>query len=238
MKHLTFDIIHHLSSSRKRESGFSIGVENDTSQGFGKKVNCHLSLPARERDFVTCQKGFTLLEILIGFAIFGLISTLVAAVYFAQFRLFTSQNASIEIASQNKLALDEITNQIRESQAVVASCCGAETTSSNGLVIRVWPKDANGEPVDPLGAAYDYIIYRRDSTDNTLLIKKIVADPVSSRLSGENIIANSVSNLQFTYDNADPTLAGQVTISLTNSQVSGSKTHTITQTASAVLRNK
>ena len=196
-----------------------------------KIVNCQLSI-------VNCQNGFTLLEILIGFAIFGLISLLVAAIYLAQFRLFSNQNTLVDVASQNKLALDEVTNQIRESQTVVASCCGAETTSQSVLVLRLWPQDAGGEPQDPNGVAYDYIIYRQDSPDNTKLIKKIAADPSSSRNSGTNIIANSVSNLQFTYDNADPTLASQVTISLTNSQVSGAKTHTITQEASAVLRNK
>ncbi len=179
-----------------------------------------------------------MVELLVGAGLVGLVSILVATIYFAQFRLFSNQNTLVDISSQNKLALDEITSKIRESQTIVANCCSGETTSASVLVLRLWPQNASGEPIDPQASAYDYIIYRRDTQDNTLLIKKIEADPSSSRDSGTDIIANSVSNLQFTYDNADPTLANQVTVSLTNSAVASGKTHTITQSASAVLRNK
>ncbi|KKT45960.1 MAG: hypothetical protein UW37_C0036G0005 [Candidatus Gottesmanbacteria bacterium GW2011_GWA2_44_17] len=94
------------------------------------------------------RPGLTLIELLIAFSIIGLVSILVAAVYFAHSRLFSTQNTSIDVASQNRLALDEMVNQIREGQAVVATCalCPPDSTSDNTVVIlQIWPIDSSGE---------------------------------------------------------------------------------------------
>ena len=161
-----------------------------------------------------------------------------ASVYIAHFRLFSNQNTAIDVASQNKLALDEIVNQIRQSQSVVTTCadCAGDTTSATVLVLQLWPQDASDEPLD--NGNYDYIVYKRDATDNTKLVRKIVADASSSRTSGTKIIATTISDLQFTYDNANPTQAGEVTTSVTTTATSQGKTQTTTQKAKAVLRNK
>lgn len=188
------------------------------------------------------RPGFTIVELIAGTAIIGLVSFLVAAIYFAHFRLFSNQNTAIDVASENRLAVDEITNQIRESETVVSTCsaCSGDMTGSTILVLRLWPLSAIGEPTDPGSSAYDYIVYKRDPLDNTKLIKKTFPDTTipSSRSPGSKIIAAKISNLQFTYDNADPTLASEITTTITNSAASSSKTHTYTQSAKAVLRNK
>ena|SRR3990167_2686664 len=183
--------------------------------------------------------GLTLVELLIAFSIIGLVSILVAAVYFAHSRLFSNQNTSIDVASQNRLALDEMTNQIREAQTILQGCppCQPpETTSTSVLILQIWPIDLNGEPFQPtwpnLG---DVIIYKKNSDK---LIKKIIPGAGSSREAGEEIIATGISDLQFTYDNADYTLSSEMSISLTTSANSGGKTITSTQTSKAVLRNK
>lgn len=186
------------------------------------------------------NSGFTLVELLVGFGLVGLVSFLVAGVYFAQFRLFSNQNTSIDVASQNKIALDDMTSQIREAAAIAASCCSTETTSSTSLILRLWPLNASPEPYQPTPTSYDYIIYKQNPSDNTRLIKKTVPDPQSTRTSQTQVIAASLSptGLTFSYDNADPTLAQEVTITITTTATSGSKTHTTTQTGKAVLRNK
>lgn len=184
--------------------------------------------------------GFTLPEILVGLAIFGLISTLVAAVYFAQVRLFANQNTSIEIANQARIALDEIVNQARESQTVAASCCDGDTTSETVLVLKIWPINEAGEPYQPSPAAFDYIVYKQDEADITHLVKKIVADPASNRSSAIKTIATKLApnGLGFRYDNQDPSGASGITVNITTQGYSGTKTQTITQSAKAVLRNK
>src|SRR3990167_4893772 len=133
-----------------------------------KSVKCQVSS-------VKCQRGLSLIELLIAFSIIGLVSILVASVYFAHSRLFSTQNTSIDVASQNRLALDEMTNQIRESQAVVATCtlCPPDSTSDTVVILQIWPIDSSGELFQPAGSDYDFIIYKKDSSDNTL-VKKII----------------------------------------------------------------
>lgn len=186
------------------------------------------------------QKGISLIEVVVGFAILGLVSILVASLYFAHFRLFSNQSTAIEVASQNKIALGEITNQIREGESVVDTCsnCSGDTTSDTVFVLRLWPLDATGEVFDPGTSAYDYVVYKRDSTDNTKLIKKTIPHTTSSRTLDSKIIASQVSNLQFTYDNADKTLANVVTVTLTTSAIANKKTQTSNNTTKANLRNK
>lgn len=186
------------------------------------------------------KPGFTIIEFISAFAIIGLVAVLVASIYFAHFRLFSNQNTAIEVSSQNKIALDEITNQIRESETIVSTCtgCGMDTTSDTIIILQLWPLNASGEPIDP-GGNYDFIVYKRDASDNSKLAKKIVATaPPSSRESSTKTIATNISDLKFIYDNPDPTLATEVTISVTTTAISGSKTHTMAQSAKAVLRNK
>lgn len=196
--------------------------------------------PIYHSQFTRYRQGFTLPEILVGLAIAGLISTLVAAVYFAQFRLFTNQNTILEIANQARLAVDEIVNQTRESQAVAATCCGGDTTSQTALVLAIWPINGAGEPYQPSPSTFDYIVYKQDAADNTRLIKKIVPDPQSTRSASERILATKLApgGLQFTYDNQDPSQAAEITVNITTQGYSGTKTQTTTQSAKAVLRNK
>lgn len=196
-----------------------------------RNVSCQLSV-------VNCQNGFTLIEFLTVFAVLGLVSVLVASLYFAHFKLFSNQNTLVDLSSQNKLILDDVTNQVRESQAVVSACCGGDTTSGSVLVLRLWPLDGSGEPFQPTGNAYDFVVYRQDPQDSTKLIKKVVPDSASTRQAKTSILATTVTSLAFTYDNADPTQASEITIDVENTKTTYGKTHTISQSASAVLRNK
>ncbi len=186
------------------------------------------------------KNGFTLVELLTTFAIGGFVTVIVASIYLAHFRLFANQNTAIDAATQNKLALDEITNQIRQAQTVVSTCssCSGDTTGANILVLQLWPLDAGGDPQDPMGTNYDYIEYRKDASDATKLIRKTFPYSTSTRKSGTRIVATGVSALTFTYDNADPTLALEITTNVTTSGTSNGKTQTTAQGAKTILRNK
>ncbi len=185
------------------------------------------------------NKAFTIIELITAFALVGLISVLVASIYFAHFKLFSNESASIDVNSQNKLAIDDITNQLRESQAIVANCCGGiYTTSATTLVLQLWPIDSSPQPIDPGTSNYDYIIYQRDATDNTKLDKIIVPSSISTRHAGTNVISTDISNLQFTYNNPTPSLATEVTVSVTTTATSYGKTQTTTQTGNGTLRNR
>lgn len=187
--------------------------------------------------------GITLVELAIIVGLLGLVAVLTAPIYMTHLRLFSRQNAAIEVSSQNRLALDEMVNQIREAQTIVSTCddCSPDVTGSGTLVLQVWPINANGEPFPPTDSGYDYIIYKIDSSKNQL-VKRTISDSASFRPELTKIIAADVQNLQFCYDGncspADPTLASQVTIIVTNQVTALNNTQSIQQQAKAVLRNK
>src|SRR3989337_1585307 len=135
-------------------------------------------------------------------SIVGFMGVLIAALYFSHFKLFSSQNTRIEVASENKIALEEMTNQIRESQGVAAVCCSpVETTSADVLVLQIWPLNASGDPSEPNPSPtpqYDYIVYKKSAD---ALTKKVVPATGSTRQAKDDIIAVKVSALTFTYDN-------------------------------------
>lgn len=177
-----------------------------------------------------------MVEIITGLGILGLVVFLAASVYFAHFRLFSNQVTSIDVASQNKLAIDEITNQIRESVAVAVSCCSGptETTSGTVLVLQLWGLDATGEPVSTIT---DYIVYKQDTTK---LVKRIVPGAGSTRQGGTRTITgylDTTNGLQFSYL-PDMATAAQVTTTIQTSSRYGDKTQTVSQSSQATLRNK
>lgn len=188
------------------------------------------------------QPGLSLLEFLIAGAILGIISALVAGIYFAHFRIFSNQNNAIDVSTQNKLALEEISNQIRQSESIVSTCpsCGGDTTGASVLILRLWPLDGTGEPIDPQDINYDYLVYKRDPINTTKLTRTTYAYASSSRKSGTHVVATNINSLDFTYDNPTPASAGQVTISVstTATGTSTNKVQTTIETSKANLRNK
>ena len=187
--------------------------------------------------------GLTLIELQIVIAIFGGISLLTGAVYFAYTRLINEEKITIEVASQNRNAIDEMTNQIREAQSVAINCtiCGTVSDSSSTvLILALWPIDTSGKLFQPAAGEYDYMVYKLDSTPNdTNLIKQIIPNgTTSSRINTSKILSSDVKTILFEYGNASPALASEVTITLTNEKTSFVKTHTYSQQSKASLRNK
>lgn len=184
-------------------------------------------------------KGLSLVELQIAGAILAGITLLLGSVYYMQTRMFGEEKANIQLASENQIAVEEITNQILESTGVVTNCtaCVADTNSSSTvLILEFWPLDANGNPTDPLGTNYDYIVYKKTGTN---LIKNVFASQASTRKAFTNkILSSLVKTVLFEYDNADPAQATEVTLTLENETKSFIKTHTYSQNTKAKLRNK
>ncbi len=187
-------------------------------------------------------RGLSIVEIVTAVGLIGLVSVMVISVYFAHFRLFSNQSQGIDLANENRLALDEMAIQIKEAQAIADTCtaCSGYTTGTATVVLQLWPLDSNGNPTDPGASNYDYVVYKRDDLENTKLVKITYPAAVSTRKAGTDVLANDVSNLQFTYspDNLTPTTATEVTVTLTNTNTNFGKTNTITQSTEAHLRNK
>ncbi len=190
--------------------------------------------------------AFSLVELVTSMAIFGLIALMVGSIYLAHFRLFSNQNKIIDVSNENKIALDEITNQIRESKAVVATCpnCAPDDTTdllnqpSSKIVLELWPLNQNGEPFEPAGSAFDYVVYKRDAVDNTKLVKKVIPDAASTRRQDEDVLIKEVDLLSFTFNSTIASQVSQVETTITTKGSTTNKTHTVTESTKTILRNK
>lgn len=189
---------------------------------------------------IKIKKAFTIIELLIVFSLSSVIIMVLGSVFVSHFKLFNNVKSLVEVSSSNKLVLDELITQIRESDAIVSTCsaCGGITTGSNSLILELWPLDTSSNPFEPTSNNFDYVLYFRDPTKTNNLIKKIIPDTTSSRVASTKIMANDISNLSFSYNNADPTLAGEITATVQNSLVIAGRTQTTSQQVKAVLRNK
>jgi len=188
--------------------------------------------------------AFTLVELQVAISIFVVMALLIGGVYFAYTKLFNEERIRVHVASENRVAIDEITNQIRESPGVTTNCtiCAGQTTSSQTvLILKLWPTDSTGEVFEPTSGQFDYIVYRVGSPPNDKnLLKEIFPNGIDSyRINSTKILSSDVKSIQFTYDTPlDLAASSEVTVALTNEAQSFSRTHTISQTSRAVLRNK
>jgi len=116
------------------------------------------------KNILNNKSGVTYVEFLIYFAIAGVIGLLLAVSITTSSRLFSDQRTTTHVSVQNRLALDEMTNQIRTATAVVdctVTLCDFDTASSNTkLVLEIWPIDNSGNPYDPVDSTSDFIIYK------------------------------------------------------------------------------
>ena len=146
--------------------------------------------------------GITIIEIVIGLALLGLVSLFVYSIFATQIRLFVGQIIGIGVSSQNKIALEDITTQTRQAESIVITCptCQAdETTDTNSVVYKLWGLDSGGNPTS---SYFDYVAIKQVGTD----LKRIVyKDPSSSRTASEDIIATHLApapdGLTFVYNN-------------------------------------
>lgn len=186
------------------------------------------------------KNAFSLIELLIALSLLSVVALIIGYVFVSHFKLFNNVKSLVEVSSSNKLVLDELITQIREGEAIVSTCsgCGSYTTGSGTLILQLWPLDVNNVPFEPTSSNFDYVIYSQDPAKNTNLLKITVPDATSSRTASTKIMASDISNLNFTYNNSDPTLANQITVNVQNSiQITG-RVQTTSQQIKAVLRNR
>src|SRR3990167_11290793 len=99
------------------------------------------NLPIKPSNYLRFAQALSLTELLIGMAILAIVGLMVAGVYMSHFRLFSNQSTNIDVASQNRVALDEMVNQIREGNTISSitvsgnSCSGSSGATT--IVVRL-----------------------------------------------------------------------------------------------------
>lgn len=121
------------------------------------------SLDAK-RYTLDARSGFTLVELLIGIALIAGIAVFIFQIYLSHFKIFSGQSLAVAVASENQIAMDEITNTTREALAALFNCgelvCkvggtwptkyfNPDPSQLTHLTLYLWPLDTSGNPIDP-----------------------------------------------------------------------------------------
>lgn len=199
-------------------------------------------------------RGFTLIEILVALIIIPILILIVGQTYNTYFKTFLNQSALIQANTQNKIALEEISNTISESIGVGSCFFGDHTTcqsfgfpsnlrisNATTIILLYWPIDPTTKiPYNPSNSKYDRITYTL--AGNQVRKYTLVNDGgnPTTRQTGNKYLFSGITSLTFVYDppSGDNYTAKKVTITLTTESKNGNKTFTSTNTSEVYLRNK
>lgn len=185
------------------------------------------------------QRGFTLVEILVIFVVASIAGVLLLAILNQSNRLFFNQSSKVTQGINLNDASLQISESIRQTQAIAVSYANGGTTYTTGsstLVLQIPSTDSAGSSISQ---TYDYIVITQDMA---LLRKKIFPDAVSKRSSEDKVLSTRLSSLQFTYlDNSDivvsPTLATKISYTISLLDKSGSGNQQTNGSGTVILRN-
>jgi prepilin-type N-terminal cleavage/methylation domain-containing protein len=176
------------------------------------------------------QQGFTLVEMLFTIVLVALCAIVISELFIGQNRIYRSQTAELNIASDARTALDDVDNYTRQAYRVLASY-STYTTGPETLVLSVQAVNSSDQLVV---GAYDNIVYYLDGAD---FYRQVFPHVSSSRDEVTKKLASHVNDLTFTYDNADFALVTEVVTDMTLQQNAGLENRAITVSTKSILRN-
>lgn len=187
------------------------------------------------------KSGFTLIELIITIGLLSVVTTVLVVLFMASYKTYSLSNASGSLQVASRGTLDRMTREIRQAVSVVASN-DTYVTGDDEIVLQMASID-NDETIIP--ATYDFVVYRLDPTDPTVLQEVMIADAASARRSDTRNILNNVDSLNFTYFDAtnsalsgDFTTTKRVTIEVNSSQTQHGQTVPVSYSEQATVRNK
>jgi hypothetical protein len=123
----------------------------------------------------------------------------VLSLYMSGQKYFFNQDARAETIDDSRFPADWISRDLRGALQVM-STVGSHSSASDTLVLQVFALDVNGFVIE---GVFDYIIYRRDPNDPSILERIIQANMASSRVSGSRVLADDVTAVAFSYFDAN-----------------------------------
>ena len=190
------------------------------------------------------KKAFTLVEVMVSFMIFMLITSVVTIGFISSQRSFTTGVALMDVSNDARMGADSIENDLTWAVLVEPShTVGTDTyvTGDTELVLSIPSIDGVGDIVD---GYFDYVIYHLNTTDPTLLERIVDPSSSSSRTLNTHIVARNVSTLNFSCNGTGLSSiavlsdVSNVTASITTSKtVLGGRNLQKTLTITGKLRN-
>jgi Tfp pilus assembly protein PilV len=178
--------------------------------------------------------GFTMLEALVVFSVFVLITLALVGLSLQLRSLYNLGEAQFDSVGSARNAVNAISFYTKQAQRVVVSQTVNSvlyTTGPNTLVLQVPAIGSGGDIID---STFDYVVF---ATSSDILSREIEADAASVRNSGSKFIANNLSSLIFSYNNTDLSLVNQVSITVSSTATSARQQAEQYQTADFLLRN-
>ncbi len=178
--------------------------------------------------------GFTMVEtvFVVGLTVFLLFA--MQSLYFSFIRLASEESAEYAARASAGGVLRTAENIVLPADRVLAShtfSTGTYTTGAETLVVRIPAIDAAGTIVP---AVYDYaVIYQSGSS----ALLRIEASPRGFRQTRERTIGSSVTDLTFSYNNADVTQATSVTTDINVATSDGHGTSILSLEETFRIRN-
>ncbi len=180
------------------------------------------------------QRGFTLIEAVITIGLFVIIMITFFALYDGYSKVYVSQQGLFNIAGSASSLMNETNTMVMQADQVVASHTFAGigyTTGAETLVLELPSITASGDIVN---GKFDYVaIYKSGSKAYRIL----AADSTSSRRNETKEFSDTISSLNFTYNNLSPPEITKVDVDITTQAVSGHQTQTYHLHQQVYLRN-
>lgn len=180
-------------------------------------------------------QGMTLLELLIGLAIFAILILFLGNFFVSYYDSFNSLQASNSVSESTGVFMSALSDAVRQADMIVASKTISGTTYTSGATTIVLELPAIDESSNVISGTYDYMVFYLDGDRIRWLVS---VDASSSRTSGSQMIASDISSLVFTYNNPTIASATKVDIAVTAQKQVKGKTFQSTLTQQVYLRNK
>jgi hypothetical protein len=181
------------------------------------------------------QLGFSFAEAIFVVAALIIILVTLLLIYNNYTKIFGYQQALISTADSARITMNELQKFTQQSDKILSSHSFSGITrssSQNTLVLEVPSIDNSG---NILNGKYDFVAFY---TSGTILNELTQADTSSNRPSGVKELSNTVSSLEFTYNNANPELATEVDVDLETQATSRQQTAAYNLYQKIYLRNK
>lgn len=199
-----------------------------------------LFLPMEPQTHPNVKKGFTAIELIIGIALFMIVSgglLLLINLYINSGRLLPASSLATQTRRAHQLTLEDIKKEIRQAKSILATTtvdAATFTTGTTTLVLRLYGVDSSN---NILGGVSDYVIYSTTTTTPPLeLRKRVVVASGSKRSTANLVLNNAVGSLSFTYNTSTLANATKVEIFLETSRTIGNVTEQASSTIEASLR--
>lgn len=148
---------------------------------------------------------------LVVIAIASVLSVFAAGIFIANNRLYQNQSGEITAVSATRQIADRVNEYGRTAVGIVASRAyggTTYTTSAETVIFQVPSVDASNQII---ANTYDYAFVTKDLSNASRLLLMLEVNAASARLARNTELTDKLSIVSFTYDNATPSLANNVT---------------------------